>query len=253
MPSIVALGSRFLLTLALAMCVTTASAGEITVLSSTGLKSVVSELAPQFEKATGNKLNVTFDASNLLVKQIEGGKTFDVVIVTPALINDLVKGGKVVDGSGVTLARAGVGLAVKKDAPKPDISSADALKRALLDAKAIAYTTAGQSGLHFASVIEKLGIANEIKAKGKTIPGGPAGELIVKGEADMAVQLVPELMAVSGVDVVGPFPPELQTYIVFTAGVGTGATDKTGAEALIKFLSAPSAAPVIKVKGLEPG
>ena len=232
---------------------TVAYAAEITVLSSNGVKSVVSELAPQFEKATSNKLIITYGPSNLLVKQIDAGKTFDVVIVTPALINDLVNKGKVVDGSAVNIARTGVGVAVKKGAPKPDLSSVDAFKRALLNAKAIAYTTSGQSGLHFASVIEKLGIADQVKAKGKTMPGGAAAELIIKGEADIAVQLIPELMAVSGVDVVGPFPPELQTYIVLTAGIGADANDKASAQALIKFLSAPSAVPVIKANGMQPG
>jgi molybdate transport system substrate-binding protein len=246
--------ARLSLTLAaLLVTMTVAYAAEITVLSSNGVKSVVSELVPQFEKATGNKLNISYGASNLLVKQIDAGTAFDVVIVTPALINDLVKQGKVVDGSAVNIARTGIGVAVKKGAPEPDISSVDAFKRALLNAKAIAYTTAGQSGLHFASVIEKLGIAEQVKAKGKTTPGGAAAELIGKGDADMAVQLIPELMAVSGVDVVGPLPPELQTYIVLTAGIGAHAKDKASAQALIKFLSAPSAVPVIKANGMQPG
>jgi molybdate transport system substrate-binding protein len=142
---------------------------------------------------------------------------------------------------------------VKKGAPRPDISSVDAFKRALLNAKSIAYTTAGQSGLQFAKVIEDLGIADQVKAKGKTVPGGSAGELIVKGEADMAVQLIPELMAVRGIRVVGPFPKEIQSYVVLTAGISANAKDKAAAQALIKFLIAPSAAPVIKAKGMEPG
>ncbi|MGC2589947.1 MAG: substrate-binding domain-containing protein [Pseudolabrys sp.] len=123
----------------------------------------------------------------------------------------------------------------------------------MLNAKAIAYTTAGQSGLHFISVTEKLGIADQVKAKGKTIPGGAAAEFIVKGEADTAVQLIPELASVPGVEVVGPFPAELQNYIVLTGGVGTNAKDKVGAQALIKYLTTPAAISVIKAKGMEPG
>ncbi|MGC1900690.1 MAG: substrate-binding domain-containing protein, partial [Pseudolabrys sp.] len=115
------------------------------------------------------------------------------------------------------------------------------------------YTTAGQSGLHFISVTEKLGIADQVKAKGKTIPGGAAAEFIVKGEADTAVQLIPELASVPGVEVVGPFPAELQNYIVLTGGVGTNAKDKVGAQALIKYLTTPAAISVIKAKGMEPG
>jgi molybdate transport system substrate-binding protein len=252
MTSIVSSGLRLAFALLLLNTVA-AGAAEITVGSSTGVKAPLSELVPQFEKATGHKVNITFDAANLIVKQIDGGKTFDVVIVTPALIKELVKQGKVVDGSTVNIARAGIGVAIKSGAPKPDISTPEAFKKALLDAKAIAFTTAGQSGQHFASVIEKLGIADQVKAKAKTLPGGAIAEFIVKGEADMAVQLIPELMAVSGVEVVGPLPSELQAYVVLTGGVGANAADKANAEAFIKFLSSENASPVIKAKGLEPG
>jgi molybdate transport system substrate-binding protein len=230
-----------------------ARAADITVLASNGLKAAVVELVPQFEKDTGHRLVFTWGASNLLVKQIEGGQTFDLVIATPALLKNLIKQGKVVDGSAIDLARVGLGVAVKQGAPKPDISTVEAFKRTLLNAKAIAYTTAGQSGLHFISITEKLGIAEQVKAKGKTVPGGAAAEFVAKGEADIAIQLIPELASVPGVEVVGPFPAELQTYIVLTGGVGTNAKDKAAAQALIKFLTTPAAISVIKAKGMEPG
>ncbi|MGB6809063.1 MAG: substrate-binding domain-containing protein, partial [Pseudolabrys sp.] len=231
----------------------TACAAYITVLASNGVKAAVVELIPQFENETGHKLKFTWGASNLLTKQVESGEAFDVVIVTPSLIKGLVQQGKVVDGSAVNLARVGLGVAVKQGAPKPDISTVEAFKSTMLNAKAIAYTTAGQSGLHFISVTEKLGIADQVKAKGKTIPGGAAAEFIVKGEADTAVQLIPELASVPGVEVVGPFPAELQNYLVLTGGVGTNAKDKVGAQALIKYLTTPAAISVIKAKGMEPG
>lgn len=231
----------------------TACAADITVLASNGVKAAVVELIPQFENETGHKLKFTWGASNLLTKQVESGEAFDVVIVTPSLIKGLVQQGKVVDGSAVNLARVGLGVAVKQGAPKPDISTVEAFKSTMLNAKAIAYTTAGQSGLHFISVTEKLGIADQVKAKGKTIPGGAAAEFIVKGEADTAVQLIPELASVPDVEVVGPFPAELQNYIVLTGGVGTNAKDKVGAQALIKYLTTPAAISVIKAKGMEPG
>ncbi|MGC1705875.1 MAG: substrate-binding domain-containing protein [Pseudolabrys sp.] len=231
----------------------TACAADITVLASNGVKAAVVELIPQFENETGHKLKFTWGASNLLTKQVESGEAFDVVIVTPSLIKGLVQQGKVVDGSAVNLGRVGLGVAVKQGAPKPDISTVEAFKSTMLNAKAIAYTTAGQSGLHFISVTEKLGIADQVKAKGKTIPGGAAAEFIVKGEADTAVQLIPELASVPGVEVVGPFPAELQNYIVLTGGVGTNAKDKVGAQALIKYLTTPAAISVIKAKGMEPG
>jgi molybdate transport system substrate-binding protein len=230
-----------------------ARASDIKVLASNGVKSAVVELVPKFEKDTGDRLVFTWDASNILVKQIEGGENFDVVIVTPALIKNLIKQGKVADGSATDLARVGLGVAVKRGAPKPDISTVEAFKRTLLNAKAIAYTTAGQSGLHFMSVAEKLGIAEQVKAKGKTVPGGAAAEFVAKGEADIAIQLIPELASVPGVEVVGSFPAELQNYIVLTGGVGTKAKDKAAAQALIKFLTTPAAISIFKAKGMEPG
>jgi len=220
-------------------------AADITVLASNGVKAAVTELVPQFEQETGHKLHFTWGASNLLAKQVDGGETFDIVVLTPALIKGL--------GSATNLAHVGLGVAVKQGAPKPDISTVDGFKNTMLNAKAIAYTTAGQSGLHFISVTEKLGIAEQVKAKGKTIPGGAAAEFVTKGEADLAVQLIPELASVSGVDVVGPFPSELQNYIVLTAGIGTNAKEKAAAQAFIKFLTSPAAISVIKAKGMEPG
>jgi molybdate transport system substrate-binding protein len=237
----------------LAFSTIAARAADITILASNGVKAPVVELAPQFEKETGHKLNFTWGASNLLVKQAETGEPFDVIIVTPALIKSLIQEGKVVDGSAVDLARVGLGVAVKQGAPKPDISTVEAFKNTMLNAKAIAFTTAGQSGLHFMGVAEKLGIAEQVKAKSKTVPGGAAAEFVAKGEADIAVQLIPELASVPGVEVAGPFPAALQNYIVLTGGVGTNAKDKGGAQALIKYLTTPAAISVIKAKGMEPG
>jgi molybdate transport system substrate-binding protein len=232
---------------------TPASSAEIAVLASNGVKAAITELVPQFEKKTGHKLHFTWGASNLLAKQVDSGEAFDIVVLTPALIKGLIQQGKVIDGSATDLARVGLGVAVKQGAPKPDIRTVESFRNTMLNAKAIAYTTAGQSGLHFISVTEKLGIADQVKAKGKTVPGGAAAEFVAKGEADIAVQLIPELSSVSGVDVVGPFPAGLQNYIVLTAGVGTQAKDKAAAQALIKYLRSPTAISVIKAKGMEPG
>jgi molybdate transport system substrate-binding protein len=249
---------QIFITTALALSVSTGTlssvlAADLTVLASNGVKAAVTELVPQFEKETGHKLHFVWGASNLLAKQVEGGEAFDIVILTPTLIKGLIQQGKVVDGSATNLARVGLGVAVKQGAPKPDISTVENFKKTMLDAKAIAYTTAGQSGLHFISVTEKLGIAQQVKTKGKTIPGGAAAEFVAKGEADVAVQLIPELASVSGVDVVGPFPPELQNYIVLAAGISTNGMDKAAAQALIKYLTSPTAISVIKAKGMEPG
>jgi molybdate transport system substrate-binding protein len=230
-----------------------ARADDLTVLASNGIKAALVELAPQFEKTSGHRLVFTWDASNLLVKQIDGGKPFDVVIVSPELMKRLVNDGKVLENSPANLVRVGLGVAVKQGVPKPDIKTVDGFKQTLLNAKAIAYTTAGLSGIQFMKTAERLGIADQVKAKGKTIPGGAAAEFVARGEADLAVQLIPELASVSGVEVVGPFPPELQSYIFLAGGVGTNAKDKNTAEALIKYLGTPAAESVIKSKGMEPG
>ncbi len=223
----------------------------LTVLCSGGLKAVLVELAPNFERTSGRTLALSFGPATRLMSEIEGGAPFDLVILTPPLIDALAQEGKIVAGSAAPIARTGVGLAVRRGAPKPDIGSVAALRQALVAARSIAYTKAGQSGMHFARVLETLGIADAVNAKAKIIPGGAAGELIVTGEAEMAVQLLSELMAVPGIEVAGPLPAELQNYVVLTAGIGMRARDATGARALIDFLTAPAAAPVILAKGME--
>src|SRR3974377_127139 len=180
-----------------------ASAEEITVLASNAVKAAVVELAPQFEKETGHQLAFTWGASNLLVKQIEDGKAFDVVIVSPALIKNLIQQGKVVGGSAVDIARIGMGVAVKQGAPKPDIGTVQAFKETLLNAKAIAYTSTGLSGRQFMSIAVKLGIGEQVRAKSKTNPEGVAAELVAKGEADTAIPLITEMALVLGLEIVG--------------------------------------------------
>ncbi|SDA28103.1 molybdate transport system substrate-binding protein [Methylobacterium sp. UNC378MF] len=229
-----------------------AHAAEVTVLCSQGLKTALVELVPQFEQASGDRLNVTYDTSAILKAQIEAGKAFDVVVLTPPLIAALIQQGKVLDGTATTLARTGVGLAVKKGAARPDIAFAEALKRALISAGSVAYSTSGASGAVFAAALQKLGIADEVKARGKAIPNGLTGDVVARGEADLAVQLMPELMSVSGVDVVGPFPAEVQSFVVLTGGTSATA-DKARAGAFLEFLKAPAAAAIIRAKGLEPG
>lgn len=231
----------------------TSARAQIAVLSTGGLKPVLLELAPLFEKTSGITLDLSFSPANRLKSEIDAGKAFDVAILTPPLIDELIKDGRIADGSAATIARTGVGLAVREGAAKPDIGSVEAFKRALLDARSVAYTTAGQSGVHFAGVIERLGIAAQVKAKAMTLTSGAIGELVAKGEAEFAVQLIPELMAVSGIEVVGPLPAELQAPVIMTAGIGAHAKDTAAAQALIKYLTAADVVPVIKAKGLEPG
>jgi molybdate transport system substrate-binding protein len=247
--------ARVALSLALAVLVvhgTFAHAAEIKVLSSNGVHPVMDEMVPEFERATGHKVSIDYDTTNVLLGRIKAGEPADLTILTKPVIEDLIKQGKIVAGSGKALSSSGVGVAVKAGLPKPDISSVDAFKRALLEAKSIAFTKTGASGIHFANVVERLGIAEQVNAKAKVPSGGMVGELVAQGEAEMAVQQVPELMAVPGIQFVGPLPPELQIITVLSTGVLTGARQAEAAKALIDFLKTPAAARVFKAKGMEP-
>jgi molybdate transport system substrate-binding protein len=228
------------------------TAAEIKVLSTNGVRSALVEMLPEFERATGHKVSVDYDTANTLFERIKSGETADLAILTRPTIDELIKQGKVGTGEGKDLARSGIGVAVRAGLPKPDIGSADALKRALLDAKSIAFTKTGASGIYFAKVVERLGIEDQVNAKAKVPAGGLVGELVAKGEAEMAVQQVPELLAVPGIQYVGPLPPELQNFTLFCAGVLSGARQPEAAKALVDFLKTPAAARVYKAKGMEP-
>jgi molybdate transport system substrate-binding protein len=226
-------------------------AGEIKVLSTNGMRSVVEELAPPFERTTGHKLNRTFGITSALRRQIEAGEPFDVAILGADFIDALITQGKLRADTRTDVARSGIGIAVHAGAPKPDISTVEALKRALLDTPSIAYNKEATSGIYFVSLLERLGIAEAVQPKTKSGAGFVA-ELVARGEAEMAVQAMSDHLAVPGVEVVGPLPAEVQNYIVFTAGVGADVNDPGPAKELIPFLTAPSAVPVLKAKGLEP-
>jgi len=235
-----------------------AGAAEIKVLSALGIKEVMEDLGPKFERATGHKLAVTFAPLGATVKRVQDGEIADVVIIPQQGIDGFVKDGKAVAGNVTVLARSGIVVAVRKGAPKPDISSPDALKRTLLAAKSIAYVdpaSGGASGIHFAKVLDRLGIANEMQSK--TVfpnPKTPAevGVLVANGEAEIGVHLIQELMPVAGIEVVGPLPGDLQNTLVFAAAVMASAKDAEASKALVNFLRTPEAAAVIKAKGMEP-
>lgn len=237
-----------------------AYAAEVQVLSAVGMRQVLLELGPKFERATGHTFTTTFDAFGFIMKRLEGGAVVDVVIVPRAGVEQLTKAGKVVAGSATDVASSIAGVAVRNNAPKPDISSAEAFKRTLLDAKSVARpdpAAGGSSGLHIVKVLERLGIANEVNAKSvwASRPGDPRampGYSVADGRAEIALHQVQELLAVPGIEIVGPFPPELQDRFVFSAGVMTGARQPEAAKALIEFLRTPEARRVITAKGMEP-
>ena len=238
------------LVLAVLLAASRADAAEIKVLSTVGMQPALPELFAQFEAATGHKIAVTWGlAAVLKTKFQEGGAPADVVVLTAPLVEDLVKQGKVAADSRKDVARSGVGVAVKAGAPKPDISTPEALKAAVLAAKSVGFAQQGASGVAFAKALERLGIAEQVKAKYKDT-GTKAGEMLVAGEIELGASQIPELMAVPGVEVVGPLPAELQTVTIFSVGLATGVPEPGAAKALIEFLAGPRATPVYKAKGL---
>ena len=228
-----------------------AQAADIVVLSSTGLTSTLTTLQQTYETKNGDKLVLNFATTGQLKKRIEGGEAFDFCILTAPVIDELTKSGKIA-GSRIDLSRSSIGVAVKKGAPKPDLSTAETFKQAILAAKSVAYTPDGASGLYFVGLTERLGIADAVKAKARTIPGGAAGELVAKGEAELAIQQISELLLVPGIELAGPLPPELQSITTFSAGIATQAHNTRGAQALAAFLTTPDAIAVIRAMGMEP-
>ncbi len=230
-----------------------ANATEIKVLTSNALRAVFGELAPAFERAHGKKISASFDPAQRMLKRIAAGERADVAISSAPAIDQLTNQGMIAAGSCRILARFGVGMAVRAGAPKPDIGSVEAFRRVLLDAKSIACTVEGASGIYFTQLIERLGIAAQVNAKAVRRAGGLIGELVATGEAEIAVQQVPELMAVPGIELLGPLPPALQNNSVLAAGVFAASKHPQAATALIDFLATPDSLRVFKAKGFEPG
>lgn len=233
-----------------------ASAEEIKVLATIALQSALEDLTPRFEKASGHKVSITFGAGVALAKRVLEGEAADLLVGPRGSIDGLIKAGRLQPGSDTTLARSSIGVAVRKGAPKPDISTPEALKRALIAAKSISYSDpafGGASGVHFGKVIERLGIAEEMKAKTRFPPeGGLTARLLATGEVDLAVQQIVELMSVPDVDLLGPLPGDLQSVTILSAAIPSAAHQSVAASALIKYLQSAEAAAVMKVKGLDP-
>ena len=231
------------------------AAAEIKVLTAGAFKQVVLALVPDFERQTGNKVVVDNDTAGALTKRIEGGEAFDLAVLTPAALSSLTSKGKLVAGSQVSLARVGVGVVVKEGAPKPDISSVGAFKRALIAAKSVAYidpAAGGSSGIYVAGLLDKLGLAAEVNTKAKLIAGGAVAEHIANGEAELGIHQISEILPVKGITLVGPLPAEIQNYTIYAAALGANAKEGEAAKALLKALSGPAAANVLKAKGMEP-
>ena len=237
---------------ALALTLTAAGAGaaDVTLLCSNALKSVLEELGPQFEKASGHRLKIEYGSTGPLKAQIEKGQPFDVAIVGDETIDELLKSGKLASGSRVDIARSGMGVAIRKGAPKPELGTTQAFKQALLKAQTIAYSEGGLTGIYIKGLVERLGIAEELKSK---IRFGRGAEMVSEGKAEIGLTQVSEILPVAGAELAGPLPPEVQLYTAFSIAVGLKAQQPEAAKALIAFLRAPVLVPVLKAKGLEPG
>ena len=232
-----------------------ASAAEIKVMSTVALMATLDDLKPKFESATGNKVTLVYSVIADLKKRVEAGETADVMILSRGALDDLETQGKVAPGSIANVASSYVAIAVRAGAPKPNIHTADNLKAALLGAKSIVYADpakGGASGVYFAKILDRLGIANEMKPKTILVPGAQAAEVVARGEAEMGVAQASEIVPVAGAQLVGPLPGDLNNVTVFAAGVGPASQDAGAAKALIQFITSPAGAAVLRSKGMDP-
>jgi molybdate transport system substrate-binding protein len=253
--------SRIVATIGFAIALaapTPSDAAEIKVLTSRAMNHVLTETAGTFQRITGHKVTLSCAPTTEIMKRVVNGEIVDVVM-SGATVDNLVQQGKIAPGDRVLLARVGIGVAVRAQAPKPDISSIDAFRRTLLAANSIVYTDpaiGGASGIHFEKVLDRLGIAQEIK--GKSILNAhaatkPSAEFVARGEAELGIQLISEIVSVPGAELLGPLPGELQAMTAILAGILTAAPEPDAARALLRFLTSPDAAAVIKAAGMEPG
>ncbi len=233
-----------------------AKAADIKVISGGAFKQVLTALAAQYEKESGNKLDISYQTVGQHLALIRDGKEdFDVAILTPQAIDTLTSQGKVVAGSRADLAKTGVGVVVKAGAPHPDISTVEAFKKALLAAKSVAYIdpkAGGSSGIYVAQLLDRLGIAAAVNAKAVLVQGGAVADHVADGEAEIGVHQISEILPVKGAELVGPLPAAIQNFTVYSAGVGAAARDPAVAKGFVAFLTGPHALPIIKAKGMEP-
>jgi molybdate transport system substrate-binding protein len=238
---------------------TPSDAAEIKVLTTRAMNHVLTELAGAFQRASEHKITLILAPPNEIERRIAKGEIVDVVMSGSAAVDNLVQQGKIARGDQLILARVGIGVAVRAGAPKPDISSIESFRRTLLAAKSIVYTdpaVGGASGIHFEKVLDRLGIAKEIKAKSilnARAATTPSAEIVARGEAELGIQLISEIVSVPGAELLGPLPGELQAFNVIRAGIVTTAREPDAAKVLFRFLTSPAAAGVIKATGMEPG
>ena len=228
-----------------------ASAGEIKVWTARAIATVLAEIGPQFERETGHKLIISSDLPTAFTRRANAGEPFDILISGSSPVDEWIKDGKLIGETRTDIARSGIGVEVRAGARKPDISSVEAFKRALLDAKSIAYLRVG-SGIYVEGLLQRLGIAEAIKSKVTRPETDIVSELVAKGEVELGLVVITQILTTPGVAYVGPLPPEIQSHVVFTAGVSAKSTAQNEAKQLIEFLKGPTVIPVIRAQGMEP-
>jgi molybdate transport system substrate-binding protein len=227
------------------------AAAEIKVLATSSLKQALDKLGPEFERKSGHTIVSEYGTSAPLKRQIDAGKPFDLAILVPASLDALIKDGKIAADTRVDIARSAVGVAIRKGAPKPDTGSAETLKRTLLQANSISYSGQGASGKYFTGLLDRLGIAAEVKPKLRPLPSGDVVGPVAKGEIEIAVITLANIVGVAGVELAGLLPRDMQHYTIYTAGVAAGAKNAEAAKALIALLMAPETTPSIEAAGME--
>jgi len=224
---------------------------EITVLSSIATKEAYLELVPQFERASGHQVSTTWAGTTAIMQRMAAGERYDLIVISSTELDQLTKQGTIVAGSRADLAKSGIGIAVRAGAPRPNVSSSAALKQALLAAKTVGYTS-GPSGVYMGSLVERMGIAAEVKAKFRSVPsGGTIGSIVASGDCEIGFQQVSELVHIPGITYIGPLPAEIQRVTIFSCGLQTGAPQPAAAKALVAFLTTPTAKKVMQKHGLE--
>jgi molybdate transport system substrate-binding protein len=230
-----------------------AHSAELKIFGSRVTKMMMADVGPELERSTGLTPVVVTDVAAVMKRRIEGGEPFDLAVLVDFQTDGLIKAGKLLADSRANIMKAGIGVAVKRGAPKPDISTVEAFTRTLLEAKSITYLKEGASTLHLDKVFAQLGIADALKAKTVQPMTESVSEAVAAGEVELGIIVIPNILSVPGAELVGPIPQELQSYIVFTAAVSAQSAHQQAARDLIKLLTSPAAIPLIKAKGMEPG
>jgi molybdate transport system substrate-binding protein len=227
-----------------------ATAADITVWTSRAIATVLAEIGGEFERTTGHRLIVTSDLPPGFLRRLQAGERFDLLISGSDPVDEWVRDGTIIAATRTVIARSGIGVEVKAGSPKPDISTVDGFRRALLNAKSIAYLRVG-SGIHLESVVKRLGIAEAIASKTARPDADIVSALVAKGDVELGMVVITQILTTPGVDFVGPLPSELQSYVTFVAGISSQSRARDAATELIKFLLASRATAVIRLQGME--